>query len=361
MHKTLGRFCSGGLLAAALTNGLPAGLLAQAPGVSATSLSTDERSEAGQSSGTGLRASIEGTVQDRAGAILGGVRLELVPQNGTGSRLTVSGGSGAFSFEGLSPGSYLVKIGAADRRLAASVPITIGAGEQRELVLVAIPTPLNVTVVEVKASLNEVALEQIKEQEHQRILGVLPNFYTSYIWNAAPMPSKLKFELAVRALIDPVSFLAPAGVAAVQQERNRFPGYGQGSEGYAKRFGASYADAVAFRVLGSAIFPAILHQDPRYFYRGSGSPRSRILYALLATVICRGDNGRLEPNFSRALGSFSAAGLSNVYRAPADRSLGRTLRNGIVIMGTGSITNVLREFLSRRLTPGVPSFARGKP
>jgi hypothetical protein len=150
-------------------------------------------------------------------------------------------------------------------------------------------------------------------------------------------------------------------VAGVEQAHNTFPGYGQGAEGYAKRYGSAYADLVGSRVLGSAVFPVLLHQDPRYFYHGSGSTRSRLLYALVSTFVCRSDKGQLKPNYSHFLGSFAAAGLSNVYRAPSDRQAGLTFRNGLIIFGTGAAENVLREFVSRKLTHNVPAFAKGKP
>jgi hypothetical protein len=105
----------------------------------------------------------------------------------------------------------------------------------------------------------------------------------------------------------------------------------------------------------------MVHQDPRYFYRGSGSTRSRLLYALVSTVVCRGDKGRLEANYSHVLGSFAAAGLSNLYRAPQDRQASLTFRNGLIITGGGAVVNVMREFLSRKLTANVPAFANGKP
>ncbi|HEX7363282.1 MAG TPA: hypothetical protein VF283_22560 [Bryobacteraceae bacterium] len=198
------------------------------------------------------------------------------------------------------------------------------------------------------------------QQEKHRIVGILPNYYTSYIWTA-PMPPKLTFNLAFRSLTDLVTFLVAAGVAGVEQAHNTFPGYGPGWEGYRKRYGSTYADTVAGKMLGSAIFPVIFHQDPRYFYRGSGSIRSRIIYALISTVTCRGDNGRLEFNYSRVLGNFAAAGLSNVYRAPSDRRATLTLRNGLIITASGAVVNLLREFVSRKLTSHVPAFANGKP
>ena len=158
-----------------------------------------------------------------------------------------------------------------------------------------------------------------------------------------------------------MTFLVVGAVAGVEQGHKTFPGYGQGFEGYAKRYGASYADVVSGRMFGSAIFPVLLHQDPRYFYQGSGSTRSRLLYALTSTFVSRGDDGRREPNYSYVLGSFTAAGFSNLYRTSQDRRASLTFRNGFIIIGSGAVVNVFREFLSRKLTTGVPPFANGKP
>ena len=163
------------------------------------------------------------------------------------------------------------------------------------------------------------------------------------------MTPKLKFKLALRATTDPVSFLAAAILAGVEQKHNTFPGYGQGSEGYAKRFGAAYADALVSKMVSRAILPTVLHQDPRYFYRGSGSVRSRIFYALRAAVITRGDNGRMQPNYSQVLGNFAASGISNLYRAPGDRTASLTFRNGLIMTASGAVENLLREFFSRKL------------
>jgi hypothetical protein len=211
------------------------------------------------------------------------------------------------------------------------------------------------------ASLDEVAQAQVQAEEKQRVLGFFPNYYSSYIWDAAPMTPKLKFKLALRSTTDPITFLAAAGLAGVEQKRHIFPGYGQGSEGYAKRFGAAYADTMVSKMVSRAILPTVLHQDPRYFYRGSGSVRSRIFYALSAAVIARGDNGRMQPNYSQVLGNFASSGIANLYRAPGDRTASLTFRNGLIMTASGAVENLLREFFSRKLTSNVPSFAKGKP
>lgn len=306
-------------------------------------------------------AAIEGTVGDGQGSVIPGIPVTLAGQNNGVIRTVTANNEGAFAFIGLFPGTYRVKIDVAGLEPFVSDELVVGAREKRELPIVVRRIPKQTTTVQVTATLNEVAQAQVHEQEKQRVLGFLPDYYTSYIWTAAPMTPKLKFHLALRSAVDPVTFLVTAGLAGIEQKHNTFPGYGQGAEGYAKRFGAAYADTMSTRMIGRALLPTVLHQDPRYFYQGSGSIRSRISHALAASFVCRGDNGRLQPNYSQLLGNFAAAGLSNVYRAPGDRQVGLTFRNGLIITGTSVVENVLREFLSRKLTPHVPGFANGKP
>lgn len=306
-------------------------------------------------------ASIAGIIRDAHGAVVTGIPVTLLGRNNAVDRVAVADRKGAFTFAGLRPGVYRVKIDATGLEPSVSAPVMLGAGERRELPIVAIRIPTQTTTVHVVATLNEVAQAQVQEEEKQRVLGFLPNYYSSYIWTAAPMTPKLKVRLGLRSTIDPFTFLVAAAVAGAEQKHNTFPGYGQGAEGYAKRFGAAYADTVVSRMVSRAILPAVLHQDPRYFYRGSGGIRSRLFYAMASTFVCRGDNGRLEPNYSQLLGNFAAAGISNVYRAPGDQSVGLTFRNGLIMTGSGMAENILREFFSRKLTPNVPTFANGKP
>jgi hypothetical protein len=306
-------------------------------------------------------SAIAGTVRDAHGAVIAGIPVTLAEQNNHAKRSATTDSNGAFTFAGLIPGTYLVKIDVAGLEPFVSAAVVIGAGEKQQLPIVMVRIPTQRTTVQVTATLDEVAHALVQEQEKQRVLGFLPDYYTSYIWTPAPMTPKLKFHLALRSAVDPVTFLVTAGLAGIEQKHNTFPGYGQGFQGYAKRFGAAYADTMSTRMISHALLPTVLHQDPRYFYRGSGSVRSRIFYALAASFVCRGDNGRLQPNYSGLLGSFAAAGLSNVYRAPGDRQVGLTFRNGLIIIGTGAVENVLREFFSRKLTPHVPAFAKGKP
>jgi hypothetical protein len=218
-----------------------------------------------------------------------------------------------------------------------------------------------VTNVEVGLSRTEVAAEQIKVEEKQRVLGVLPNFYISYIPNAVPLTSKQKFKLAGRTVMDPFTFVFVGGAAGVEQAQNHFRGYGQGAQGYAKRFGAGY-DTVAGTFIGSAILPSLLKQDPRYFYKGTGNKPSRFLYAIANSVICKGDKGRWQANYSNILGNLAAGGISNLYYPAQDRDGAElTFENAGIGIGASAVANLVQEFVIRKLTPELHNTAPAKP
>jgi hypothetical protein len=306
-------------------------------------------------------ATISGVVLDATGAV---VPDALVAVSGPASdhpRITKSTSDGSFIFASLPPGNYRVSVVSAGLGSYLSPEIQLGAGDLHEIPRVILPiAPTNidvrVTVTEV-----EVATEQVKLQEQQRVFGVIPNFYTSYIWDAAPMTTKLKFNLALKSVTDPVTFLGAGFIAGVEQASNTFPAYGQESGGYLQRLGAAYADDVIARMLGSAIFPSMLRQDPRYFYRGSGTTRSRVLYALAATFVCKADDGHWEPAYSYFAGSFGAGAIATLYHPDRTGRASLVLRNGLIDTGGHALNNIVREFLLRKLTPKVPDYAQGKP
>jgi len=162
--------------------------------------------------------------------------------------------------------------------------------------------------------------------------------------------------------VDPVTFILTGAIAGVQQSRNVFPAYGQGAQGYAKRYGVNYADVVTSTFIGSAVLPSILKQDPRYFYKAGGSARSRILYAIAMAVVCKGDNGRWQPNYSSILGSLAAGGLSNFYYPAEDRhDAALTFENTAIGIGTTAAANLLQEFLTRKLTPSLRNRGHSQP
>ena len=151
-------------------------------------------------------------------------------------------------------------------------------------------------------------------------------------------------------------------VAGIEQADNAFSGYGQGAQGYAKRYGAAYADLVSGTFLGSAIFPSLLKQDPRYFYKGTGSRKSRFFYAVANAVICKGDNGHWQPNYSFILGDLAAGGISNLYYPAQNRNgVSLTFENMGIAVGGGAVGNVVQEFFLKRFTSHAPATEQAKP
>jgi hypothetical protein len=188
------------------------------------------------------------------------------------------------------------------------------------------------------------AAQQVKQQEHQRILGVVPNFNTSYIQDAAPLSRKQKLGLAFKSATDVGNILVAAADAAYNEWTDQFPEYGEGMKGYGKYLGASYADAFDGTMLGNAIFPILLKQDPRFFRKGTGSFHSRLFYAIGTTFWCRNDSGSRGPNYSNLLGNLAAGGISNLYYPASDRGLSLTLERGFVVTAEGAIGGVFEEF-----------------
>jgi len=207
-----------------------------------------------------------------------------------------------------------------------------------------------------------VAEDQVKVEEQQRLLGIVPNYYVSYVPHAAPLTPRLKFELAWKTTFDPVSLVITGGIAGIEQATNAYDGFGQGAQGYGKRFGTAYADFVSGTFIGGAILPSILKQDPRYFYKGTGSRTSRFLYAVANAVICKGDNGRWQANYSSILGGLAAGAISNLYYPPQNRNgAALTFENAAIGTGFGAVGNIIQEFFLRKLTPHVPAQEPAKP
>jgi hypothetical protein len=190
----------------------------------------------------------------------------------------------------------------------------------------------------------QLAAEQVKAQEHQRVLGVFPSFNVSNVPDAVAMTRKQKFELAFKSATDPVTFVIAGVDAGISQFQNDYPGYGQGAEGYFKRWGASYADTFDGDMLGNAVFPVLLHQDPRYFRKGTGSFGTRLWYAALTTVRCRGDNGHWQPTFSNVLGNVAAGGIANLYYPSSDRGAALTFQRAFTVTAEGAFGAMFLEF-----------------
>jgi hypothetical protein len=265
----------------------------------------------------------------------------------------MSGEDGQFSFTGLAPGPFHLTIASAGLATQLTSGI-LRLGEVSIVPQITLTVAATVTEVRVEPPQTELAEIQINDEEKQRVLGVIPNFYVSYISDAAPLTSKQKFKLAWKDTVDPVTFGITAAVAGIEQATNQYGGYGQGADGYGKRYGAAYADLVTSTFIGGAILPSLLKQDPRYFYRGTGSTRARLLYAIANAVICKGDNKRWQANYSSILGNFASAGISNLYYPAKDTGAGLTFETALIDTGAAAAANIFQEFLIRKLTPNAP-------
>jgi hypothetical protein len=305
--------------------------------------------------------SVSGTIVDQSGALVVGARVVLAlttTGNATVSakdqspkQEAVTGDNGQFSFANVPPGAFQLTISASGFAPQTSSG-TLLPGEVHTVPQIALAVAENVTDVDVSLSRIEIAEAQIKDEEKQRVIGIVPNFYVTYDPHAVPLTSKQKFKLAARTVVDPFTFLVVAGTAGIEQAQNHFYEYGQGVQGYAKRFGVNYADTVNGTFIGGAILPSLLKQDPRYFYKGTGSFQSRFLYAISMAVVCKGDNGHWQPGYSTILGSLASGGISNLYYPAADRnSAALTFDNAAIGLASNAIGNLLQEFVIRKLTP----------
>ena len=305
---------------------------------------------------------ISGTILDQTGATVAGASVALSGDADPGARLqTVSNSDGQFFFPRVAPGAFKLTI-TSEGFGAQTFSGSLEAGETNALPAIVMNVAMSVTEVQVGIPQFEIATEQIRMEEKQRVLGAIPNFYVSYVHNPAPLTTGQKFNLGWKTMIDPFTFAVVAGTAGVQQGQNHFRSYGQGTVGYGKRFGAVYADTASSIFLGSALFPSLFKQDPRYFYKGSGSKSSRFLYAVANAVICKGDNGHWQVNYSDILGNLAAGGISNLYYPSSDRAgVDLTFENAGIGMGTTALTNVLQEFLIRKLTPKTHNLGAGQP
>jgi hypothetical protein len=297
--------------------------------------------------------SITGRVVDPTGVGLPGATVRLAGSGQGSVQETLSDKDGRFAFANTVPGPFQLLItatGFATREFSGNV------GQDAGTEVPPITMPIAEVVTEVKVVPPQVIAEaQIKEQEKQKALGFIPNYYVSYVPNAVPLAPRQKFELAWKTMIDPMTFGITAAVAGLQQAQNDFSGYGQGAQGYAKRYGAAYADTVTSTLIGGAILPSLFKQDPRYFYKGAGSKRSRLLYALANSVICKGDNGHWQANYSGLLGGLVTGGISNLYYPAKDRDLNVTFENALIGIGASAAANVLQEFVVKKLTPNLPA------
>ena len=290
---------------------------------------------------------IIGTIVDKDGAVIASAKVALTA--GSFSTQTQSGDNGAFTFTDVPAGPFQVAISAPGFANQTQTGV-LAAGQ--EFIVPEVQLVVATTVeVRVTQTREEIAAEEVHVEEKQRVFGVVPNFYVSYVPDPEPLTSRQKFHLGWKFTVDPVSVVIAGISAGAEQATDTYPGYGQGAQGYAKRFGAAYADFVTGVFFGNMVYPALFRQDPRYFYKGTGSKRSRFLYAVANAVICKGDNRRWQPNYSSMLGSLTSGAISNLYYPASDRNGVRlTFENTLIGIGGSAGSAVIQEFFLRKVT-----------
>jgi Carboxypeptidase regulatory-like domain len=299
--------------------------------------------------------SISGKIVDQSGANITGAVAKLGCEKESSAREETSNEDGVFGFSRVPPGPFCLAIsfpGLVSQRLSG----TLHSAETYVTPVIVLVIPTQVTEVHVGLPPEELATVQIKEQEKQRVFGVIPNFYVTYLSNPAPLAPKQKFELAWKSATDPVTLAGVGLLAGIDQSQDRWHDYGQGTQGYAKYSGATYANVFSATFIGGAVMPSILKQDPRYFYKGTGSKRSRILRAVGSSFVCKGDNGHWQPNYSNVIGSFAGAGLEAAYLPAKDRQgAGFVVSSALVRLAETSLAGVLQEFILPKFTPNRPN------
>ncbi len=299
--------------------------------------------------------SISGTVMDAEGDIIPGASVTLAGPAAVAPRTVEAGSNGEFDFTNLAPGGpYSVTIGGNGLMPWNSSPVTLQPGQVVFLSDIKVQLSGGATSVTVSASSEPLAVQQVHVEEKQRVLGIVPNYYVVYDRDPAPLTAKLKFALAWRAESDPVTLLGVAVLSGMDQAGDT-PDYDQGAKGYGQRLGANLTTGITDIMIGGAILPSLLRQDPRYFYQGTGTTRSRVFHALSAPFLARGDNGRWQPNFSSVGGDLAAGALSEVYFPASNRGAGMLFQNAAITTGGRMATGILQEFVLRRLTSGVKS------
>jgi hypothetical protein len=305
--------------------------------------------QTGQGDTRQATGTIGGQVTDQSGAALPGATVTFEPEGNRPIVEVVSGADGRFSCAGLPVGSYRLTVSAAGFA-TGTLTGRVDSGETSlppiRLTLVVGTIQVDVTPAQV-----EIAEEQIHQQETQRVLGVFPNFRVSYLPDAAPLNSRQKFQLTWKTVADPTRFASLGVVAAIQQARNDYGGFGGGFGGYAKRCTALYATILTGSLISNVLMPTVFQQDPRYFYKGTGSTSSRVGYAISRAVVRKGDNGRWQPDYSRILGHLTSGAISNFYYPAEDRRGARlTLVNAALGIGGAAAGNLMQELLLRRFT-----------
>jgi hypothetical protein len=298
----------------------------------------------------GQDATISGQLVDSTGAAVENAQVRLWVDRGGEVQQTRSTAQGEFLFAKVAPGTFYLTM-TADGFAVKTIVGELHPGEAlalppAELALATITTEVNVTQTQ-----EEIAEEQLKQAETQRLVGLIPNFFVNYNPSAVPLNTRQKFQLTWKTMVDPSTFVINGMTAGVSQAQNTNKGFGQGAEGYAKRYGAAYADFATSLLLEKVALSTVFKQDPRYFYKGTGSNRSRFFYAVSRSVICQGDNRKAQFCYSSVISEVASDFITNYYYPAQDRnSNAEVLQSAAIGIGVDSAVNVLQEFILRKFT-----------
>lgn len=293
-------------------------------------------------------ATVVGTVVDVNGGVVPDATVVLSSSSPEEQLVSNSDSNGFFQFASVTPGAdWHVAVRMRDFADWRSKTIVLTPGQYFLLTGV----QLHLAIVEVSVTAltpDKVATEQVRTEEKQRVLGVIPNFYVVYDRNPMPLTAKLKFQLAWKALTDPVTIAGFVMNASIYQAVH-YPDYREGLAGYGQRLGSTFAGGYTNVLVGDALLPTILHQDPRYFYQGTGTTRSRLLHALSNPVLTYGDNGRRQINISGIGGDLASGAVAYAYY-PSDERYGSLIYKSALIGAGGRIANgLLQEFVLKRI------------
>jgi hypothetical protein len=268
---------------------------------------------------------------------------------GTSEQKTETDSAGKFSFTGIAAGSFQLRV------IADGFEPGVFAGKSQWGGKVELP-PLVLRIatsssVSVTASQEDIAEAEVKVEEHQRVVGFVPNYFVTYSKNVVPLTAKQKYNLGLHVVLDPTNLIFAGARAGVEQGLDSYPGWGQDWPGFGQRYGAAIADATIATMLRGSVFPALFHQDPRYFYKGTGTKWQRTKYALETAVVTHGDNGKFQPNYSDLAAGLSAGAISNIYYPASSRNgVALTFENGFLGIAGVGVGHILQEFVFKHLT-----------
>jgi hypothetical protein len=299
-------------------------------------------------------ATVTGTVTDKDAALVSGAKVTLTSSATKAGLTTVSDSQGRFHFDGVTPGALTLTV-TSGGLAPATAALSVQTGQHYEAPPIVLRIATADTEVMVTLTTQDIATEEVRIEETQRVVGFVPNYFVSYNHRAVPLSPKQKFGLGLHVVLDPTNFLFAGVSAGIEQANDTIPGYGRDAAGFGKRYGAALALSSSSTLFRGSIYPALFHQDPRYFYKGSGTVWQRTRYALSTAVICKGDNGHWQANYSGILGDLSAGALANAYYPASSRhGAALTFEDGLLSTAGVGVGHLLQEFLFKRVTTHTP-------